>query len=162
VTIRPFNTYGPRQSARAVIPAIIKQILSGSQKIKIGALTPTRDFSFVSDTVEGFLCAINASEALGEVINLGSNFEISIGETIEIIAGVLGAEIELEQDAIRMRPEKSEVERLWADNSKAKDLLGWSPRYSGKDGFTKGILETVTWFKDSTKQNYYKPEIYNT
>ena len=120
--IRPFNTYGPRQSARAVIPTVITQIANNERKIKLGTLHPTRDFNFVEDTVSGFLAALESDQAVGQVINLGSNFEISIGDTVKKIADLMGAEIEILTDHQRLRPEKSEVERLWADNTKAKKL----------------------------------------
>lgn len=160
-TLRPFNTYGPRQSARAVIPTIITQIASGTRRIKLGAVHPTRDFNFVSDTVGGFIAALRAERAVGATINLGSNFEISIGETAKAIAEVMRADIEIITDEQRLRPLNSEVERLWADNSKARDLLGWSPKYAGLDGFRRGIAETAAWFSDHSHLANYKPDIYN-
>ncbi len=159
--LRPFNTYGPRQSARAVIPTIITQIASGNRRIKLGAVHPTRDFSYVADTVAGFMAALDSDRGIGEVINLGSNFEISISDTAHTIAEVMGAEIEILTDEQRLRPEKSEVERLWASNDKARDLLGWQPRYGGLDGFRRGLAETVAWFSDSSRMALYKPDIYN-
>lgn len=159
--IRPFNTYGPRQSARAVIPTIITQITNGKRKIKLGAVHPTRDFNYVADTVAGFLTALNSDRGVGEVINIGSNFEISIGETARAIAEVMGAEIEIITDGQRLRPEKSEVERLWASNDKARVLLGWQPQYGGLDGFRRGLAETVTWFNNPSNIASYKPDIYN-
>ena len=125
--IRPFNTYGPRQSARAVIPTIITQILNGENKIKLGSIHPTRDFTYVEDTVSGFLAALNTDEGIGEVINLGSGFEISIEDTVKTIAKLCEVEIEIISDDARLRPEKSEVDRLFADNTKAKKVLNWSP-----------------------------------
>ena len=124
VTVRPFNTYGPRQSARAVIPTIITQIANGERTIKLGALSPTRDFTYIQDTVSGFIAALVSNRGLGEVINIGSNFEISIGDTAQIIAEAIGVPIELISDKERLRPENSEVERLWADNAKSKELFG--------------------------------------
>ena len=159
--IRPFNTYGPRQSARAVIPTVITQIANGLLKVKLGALQPTRDFSYVNDTVEGFIAVAESEKSVGEVINIGSNFEISIGETVNLIAEVMGAEIEIESDQVRLRPEKSEVERLWADNSKAKDLTGWEPLYAGKDGMRRGLTETVEWFSNTENLKIYKADLYN-
>ncbi|SEH53551.1 NAD-dependent 4,6-dehydratase LegB [Magnetospirillum fulvum] len=159
--IRPFNTFGPRQSARAVIPTIITQIANGARKIKLGSLHPTRDFNYVADTVGGFLAALAAERGAGEVINLGSNYEISIGDTAKTIAEVMGAEIEIVTDDVRLRPEKSEVERLWACNAKAKDLLGWQPAFGGLDGFRRGLAETVSWFSDSENLKSYKADIYN-
>jgi len=159
--VRPFNTYGPRQSARAVIPTIITQIANGSRKIKLGALHPTRDFNYIKDTVRGFIAVAQSETAVGEVVNIGSNFEISIGETVDLIAEVMGAQIEIETDEIRLRPEKSEVERLWADNSKAKNLTGWEPLYAGKDGFKRGLAETVEWFTNPENLKRYKAAFYN-
>ena len=161
VIIRPFNTYGPRQSARAVIPTIITQIATGKNSIKIGALTPTRDFSYIQDTVAGFIAALKAENGLGEVVNIGSNFEISIGDTAQMIAECMGVPIEMISDEVRMRPESSEVERLWADNSKAKELFGWQPTHGGRDGFKRGLIETIDWFKQSDNLRLYKSEIYN-
>ena len=159
--LRPFNTYGPRQSARAVIPTIITQIAAGRRRIKLGAVHPTRDFNFVSDTVAGFIAALNAPRAVGEVINLGSNFEISIGDTARAIAEVMGVAIEIDTDDQRLRPENSEVERLWASNKKAHDLLGWQPAYGGRDGFLRGLTETVAWFREPANLAAYKADIYN-
>lgn len=159
--IRPFNTYGPRQSARAVIPTIITQIANGQRQIKLGAVSPTRDFNFVSDTVSGFIAALNSDRGIGEVINLGSNFEISIGDTARTIAEVMGTKIEIQTDEQRLRPEKSEVERLWASNEKAKKLLDWSPRYAGLDGFRRGLSETVSWFSEPANLASYKSHLYN-
>jgi dTDP-glucose 4,6-dehydratase len=122
VTIRPFNTYGPRQSARAVIPTIITQIAKGMRQIKLGAVSPTRDFNYVADTVAGFIAALKSERGLGEVINLGSNFEISIGDTALAIAEAMGTSIDIVTDEQRLRPEKSEVERLWASNTKARSV----------------------------------------
>ncbi len=159
--LRPFNTYGPRQSARAVIPTIITQIANGKKQIKLGALSPTRDFNYVSDTVAGFIAALKSEESVGEVINIGSDFEISIGDTAHTIAKVMGADIEIFSDEQRLRPEKSEVERLWASNEKAGELLGWHPKYGGLDGFHRGLQETVTWFTSSDNLRQYKADQYN-
>lgn len=159
--IRPFNTYGPRQSARAVIPTIITQIANGKRQIKLGAVSPTRDFNYVSDTVAGFIAALDSGRGIGEVINLGSNFEISIGDTARAIAEVMNAEIEIITDEQRLRPEKSEVERLWASNAKAHELLGWQPAYGGIDGFRRGLDETVAWFENPVNLAAYKSDIYN-
>ncbi|TDF93494.1 NAD-dependent 4,6-dehydratase LegB [Paenibacillus piri] len=159
--IRPFNTYGPRQSARAVIPTIITQIHAGQQSIQLGSLHPTRDFNYIEDTVGGFISVLKSERSIGEVINIGSNFEVSIGETVQYIADVMQASIEVKEDTVRLRPEKSEVERLWADNSKAKELLGWEPIYSGKTGFKQGLAHTVEWFTQSGQAVGYKAGIYN-
>lgn len=160
-TLRPFNTYGPRQSARAVIPTIITQIANGKRQIKLGAVHPTRDFNYVVDTVAGFIAALNSDEGIGQVINIGSNFEISIGDTARAIAEVMGTEIEIISDDQRRRPEKSEVERLWADNAKARKLLGWQPEYGSLSGFKRGLAETVDWFSEPAHLSRYKSEIYN-
>lgn len=161
VIARPFNTYGPRQSARAVIPTIITQIAAGRRQIKLGAVSPTRDFNFVDDTVGGFIAALNSDLGLGEVINFGSNFEISIGDTAQLIAEAMNAEIEIVTDEARLRPENSEVERLWADNTKASQLFGWQPSYGGREGFKRGLTETAQWFAHSGKLMGYKSDAYN-
>lgn len=159
--VRPFNTYGPRQSARAIIPTVITQIASGMRRIKLGALQPTRDFNFVLDTVRGFVAVAASEKCVGEVVNIGSNFEISIGDTARLIAEVMGADIAIETEEVRLRPEKSEVERLWADNSKARRLAGWEPAYAGPDGFKRGLAETIAWFTAPENLQRYKADIYN-
>ncbi|MBK9161507.1 MAG: SDR family oxidoreductase [Nitrosomonadales bacterium] len=160
-TIRPFNTYGPRQSARAIIPTVIAQIANGKRKIKLGALHPTRDFNFVMDTVRGFIAVAESDRSVGEVINIGSNFEISIGDTVQLIAEIMGGGIEIETEQARLRPEKSEVDRLWADNSKARELTGWEPAYGGREGFRRGLAETIAWFTQPENLRNYKADIYN-
>ena len=160
--IRPFNTYGPRQSGRAVIPTVITQIANGARKIQLGATHPTRDFNFISDTVAGFIAAMEApSNVHGHVINLASNFEISIGDTLMMIANLMGENIELIQDASRLRPQNSEVERLYGDNSKARELLGWTPKYGGLEGFTRGLRETIDWFSNNDNLKSYRHDMYN-
>lgn len=159
-TVRPFNTYGPRQSARAVIPTIITQIVNGQKEIKLGAISPTRDFSFVLDTVDGFIAALKSEKAHGEVINLGRNFEISIGDTAKLIAEIMNSEITIIRDAVRERPDRSEVERLWADNSKAGKLLSRHPKYSGRDGFKTGLQETIHWFQNPENFVRYRANTY--
>ena len=161
VIVRPFNTYGPRQSARAVIPTVISQLMTGQRYIKLGSITPTRDFTYVQDTVDGFIAALGAEQCLGEVVNLGSNFEISIEGTVKLIAEAMGVDVDILTDEIRMRPEHSEVERLWADNTKAKQLFNWEPSYAGHEGFKRGLAETINWFADPINQRGYKPNIYN-
>jgi dTDP-glucose 4,6-dehydratase len=161
VTIRPFNTYGPRQSARAVIPTIITQVAKGKTEIELGSTTPTRDFSYISDTVNGFVKALQSDNGVGEVINLGSNFEVSIGQIANLIAKSFNTEIEIVTKRERLRPDNSEVERLWADNSKAKQLFSWSPSYVQLQGLEKGIKETIDWFQNSSNLESYKSEIYN-
>jgi dTDP-glucose 4,6-dehydratase len=159
--IRPFNTYGPRQSARAIIPTIITQLANGRRTIRLGATSPTRDFNYVDDTVRGFIAVAESARSAGEVINVGSNFEISVGDTARLIAEVMGTEIEIETDAARLRPERSEVERLWADNAKAAALLGWRPEYTGADGFRRGLAKTVEWFAQPENLRSYKSDMYN-
>ena len=161
VTLRPFNTYGPRQSARAVIPTIIGQIADGARRLQLGSLTPTRDFNFVRDTVRGFVAAAEAPDCLGEVINVGSGFEVSIGELVDLIAEAMGVEVEVETDAQRLRPEKSEVERLLASNEKAANLLGWTPEYGSREGLVRGLRETAEWFRDPDNLSRYKTGLYN-
>jgi nucleoside-diphosphate-sugar epimerase len=159
--IRPFNTYGPRQSARAVIPTVITQIENGAEQIKLGALTPTRDFNFVSDTVRGFEAVAASDACVGEVVNVGSGFEVSIGDTAKAIAEVMGADIEIVCERERVRPAKSEVERLFAGNEKAKRLCGWEPEFGGLDGFKRGLALTAEWFADPDNLRRYKADIYN-
>ena len=161
VIARPFNTYGPRQSARAVIPTIIGQIASGARKLKLGAIHPTRDFNYVADTVSAFIAALESERGAGEVINFGSNYEISICDTVKLIADVMGVEVEIETEQVRLRPEKSEVERLWAANAKAKSMLDWSPSYAGRDGLRRGLAETASWFSDPVNLAVYKNDRYN-
>jgi len=161
VIARPFNTYGPRQSARAVIPTIITQIANGKKQIKLGAVSPTRDFNFVKDTVAGFIAALESDRGCGEVINFGSNFEISVGDTAKLIAEAMNTDIEILTDEVRLRPTHSEVERLWADNSKARELFDWTPKYADREGFKRGLAETAEWFADAENLRGYKAEIYN-
>lgn len=159
--LRPFNTYGPRQSARAVIPTIITQIASGRRLIKLGALHPTRDFSFVNDTVRGFIAAMQCDTNNGTVVNVGSGFEISIGDTARAIAELMGAKVDIECEAERLRPDNSEVERLFASIAKAEQMMGWVPKYGGLDGFKQGLIRTIEWFSDPTNLSRYKTDIYN-
>ena len=154
-TIRPFNTFGPRQSARAVIPTVISQILAGKSEIRLGSLTPTRDFNYVKDTVEAFIKVAESDKTVGEVINAGSNFEISIGDIVKKIIDITGKNVKIICDEERIRPEKSEVNRLLADNTKIKELTEWKQQYSLEDG----LKETVEWIKNN--MNYFKTDIYN-
>ena len=158
--LRPFNTYGPRQSTRAVIPTIITQLAAGSRELRLGALHPTRDFSFVADTVEGFIRMAACDAAVGEVVNVGSGFEISIGDTARAIAETMGVEVTIVSDDQRLRPEKSEVERLWADTSKAEALLDHRPAYGGLDGLRRGLRETIAWFTEPANLAAYTPHRY--
>jgi NAD dependent epimerase/dehydratase len=159
--LRPFNTYGPRQSARAVIPTVISQIAAGQREIHLGNVSPTRDFTFVGDTVRGFEAVAGCDGALGDVVNIGSSFEISIADTAQAIAKAMGKEIVIIEDGQRIRPEKSEVERLFANTQKAKTLLGWKPEYAGTDGFVRGLAKTAEWFTDPANLKHYKTHIYN-
>ena len=152
---RPFNTYGPRQSARAIIPTIITQILNGQKEIKLGNLSPTRDFNYVKDTVGGFLTIARCDETIGEATNICSNTEISMKETVDTIIDVIGCEVEIIKDEKRVRPNKSEVDRLYGDNSKIQRLTNWRPHYNLKEG----LKETINWFENNLE--YYKPELYN-
>jgi len=161
VIARPFNTYGPRQSARAIIPTVITQIANGAKKLKLGAITPTRDFSYVQDTVDAFSATLRSDKGLGEVVNFGSNFEISIADVVALIAEKMNVEIDIASDTERMRPVNSEVERLWADNSKVKALFGWSPKYAGRDGLARGLQETINWFLQPENLKHFKSDIFN-
>ena len=158
--LRPFNTYGPRQSARAVIPTIISQ-LANKSKVKLGSLSPTRDFSFVQDTANGFLAAAQSDAIVGQTINLGSGFEISIKETAETIAKLMNTKLELVDDEQRVRPENSEVERLHASIERAKALLSWQPELKGLAGFETGLKKTIEWFLNPKNLSRYKADRYN-
>jgi len=158
VTIaRPFNTYGPRQSARAVIPTIITQIANGVKEIKLGDVTPTRDFNYVEDTCRGFIALAQSDKTIGETINIGSNFEITVSDTLNLIKEIMNSDVKFITDEQRIRPTNSEVHRLWCDNSKIKELTGFKPKYSIKDGLTK----TIEWFKIKENLSKYKSDIYN-
>ena len=158
--VRPFNTYGPRQSARAVIPTIITQIAAGKKSIHLGSTEPTRDFSFVMDIVEGFLSASRTDGSDGEVVNLGSNFEIAVGDLVHEIAALMDSPVEIVTDELRVRPPLSEVERLWASNYKAAQLLRWRPAYAGLDGLRRGLASTIEWFIDPANRSAYRVDGY--
>jgi dTDP-glucose 4,6-dehydratase len=160
VVVRPFNTYGPRQSARAVIPTIITQLAAGLRRIRLGALAPQRDFNFVRDTVRGFIAAQNAPELIGEVVNVCSGYAASIGDTFHLIRGIMGVEAEVEEDAQRLRPAASEVDCLLGDSSKMRRLSGWAPRREGRDGLRQGLEETVAWFGRPGSLDRYRPAEY--
>jgi NAD dependent epimerase/dehydratase len=160
-TIRPFNTYGPRQSARAVIPTIITQIASGSTEVKLGAIHPTRDFNYVRDTVRGFVAVSECDAALGQVLNVGSNYEISVGDTARLISDLMGRDTVFTSDEQRLRPLGSEVERLWADNSRVRELTGWTPQFGGIEGLRYGLQQTIDWFSNPVNLAKYKANIYN-
>lgn len=153
-TIRPFNTYGPRQSARAVIPTIISQLLDGAGVVKLGSIHPTRDLNYVGNTAEGYIAAAESDKAIGETINLGSNREITIGDLAQLLIKLVGTDAVIESESQRIRPKASEVERLWADNTKAKELIGWEPRISLKDG----LQETIAWLREN--RHWYRTGIY--
>jgi len=155
--VRPFNTYGPRQSARAFIPTIISQIASNQVNLKLGDTRPTRDLNFVTDTCRGFLELAKESKSIGEVINIGSNFEISVGEVAKIIKKEMGSSIKIITDKSRIRPEKSEVMRLWCDNTKIHQLTGFKPDYN----IHTGLKKTISWFLQPENLSKYKADIYN-
>ncbi|OGH99708.1 MAG: NAD-dependent dehydratase [Candidatus Melainabacteria bacterium GWA2_34_9] len=155
--VRSFNTFGPRQSARAVIPTIITQIASGKKQIMLGDTRPTRDFNYVKDTCNGFIELAECNKAIGEIVNIGSNYEISVGDTLNIIKELMNSDIEFITDKQRLRPEKSEVNRLWCDNTKINTLTGFKPEYSLKDG----LKETIEWFIIPENLKKYKENIYN-
>jgi dTDP-glucose 4,6-dehydratase len=159
-TIRPFNTYGPRQSNRAVIPTIITQLLENSGKLKLGNLSATRDFNYIEDTIRGFRLALDADNIFGETINIGSGFELSIKELAKILCQITHRELDINYDEERVRPEKSEVNRLFACNKKAKELLKWSPEFGAGPGLKKGLEATVEWFSDPRNAKKYRSERY--
>jgi NAD dependent epimerase/dehydratase len=154
---RPFNTYGPRQSARAVIPTIIGQIASGMEEIRLGDVTPTRDFNYVADTCRGFLALAQSDAAIGRTVNIGSNYEISIGDTLNLIRELMDSKVAFVHDEVRVRPDKSEVFRLWCDNSRIRDLTGFEPGYD----LRRGLQETIDWFVKPENLAKYKLGIYN-
>lgn len=157
VIVRPFNTYGPRQSARAIIPTIIAQIANGKKEIQLGDLTPTRDFNYVKDTCRGFIELSKCDAAIGQEVNIASNFEISMRDTLELIAKIMKSDVKFIEDEQRLRPKNSEVFRLWGDNAKIKALTGFTPFYD----IEKGLQETVEWFLDKENLKKYKADIYN-
>ena len=159
--IRPFNTYGPRQSLRAVIPTIITQLATSKTTIKLGSLHPTRDFSFVKDIVNGFIAIAESDASIGEAINVGSGFEISIKELGETIGDLMGSKIKFNTEEIRLRPGKSEVERLLADNSKANQIINWVPKYAGKEGLKRGLKETIDWYSHPETLKKYRTDEFN-
>lgn len=161
VVVRPFNAYGPRQSARAVIPTIIEQLADGARTIKLGSLTPTRDFTYVDDTVAGFIAAARADAAIGKVVNIGTNFEIAIGDVAKLAAEIAGVDLEIRADTERVRPAASEVDRLWCDNARAASLLRWRPALGGREGFRRGLEQTFAWFADPANRAAYRPHIYS-
>ena len=155
---RPFNTFGPRQSARAVIPTIISQIANGTKEIKLGDVSPTRDFNYVTDTCRGFIELANCSDAIGKTVNIGSNYEISVGDTLNLIKDLMKSDVTFITEDQRLRPENSEVFRLWCDNSLIHQLTGFKPSFS----IENGLQETINWFLNPENLKKYKPDIYNT
>jgi dTDP-glucose 4,6-dehydratase len=153
--VRPFNTYGPRQSARAVIPAIISQIVAKKRSIRLGNLHPTRDFTYVDDTVQGFLEVAKSKRLLGEVTHVGTNWEISVGELARLIAGILNRKIEIVKERRRTRPKESEVQRLFCDSTKLRESTGWKPRHTLRDG----LLKTIHWIEKHL--SLYRVETYH-
>jgi len=160
VVVRPFNTYGPRQSARAIVPTIITQIAAGKRTVHLGSIHPTRDLSFVKDTVAGFLAIAEADAAVGEVINLGTGCEISICELAHLIAEIMEVDIGIQTADERIRPPASEVERLIADVTKARRIAGWAPQFAGRSGIRQGLTETIAWFRDPANLMAYDPTRY--
>lgn len=156
--VRPFNTYGPRQSARAFIPTVITQIASGAREIKVGDLRPSRDFNYVADTVAGFIAIAESQDTVGMELNIATGEDISMNDTLETIADIMGRKVDFVTDPARIRPEKSEVMRLQGDSRLLRKLTGWKPRYS----LRQGLEETVRWFLDPANLSLYKPHIYNT
>ena len=159
-TVRPFNTFGPRQSQRAFIPSVIVQMLSGAKSISLGSLSPTRDLTFVTDTAEGFLAVAEGTGGLGEVFNMGSAFEISMGEVVDMLSGIAGRNVTVTEDPARVRPENSEVERLWSDSSKIENAFGWKPAHAGRDGLYRGLEKTYAWFRDNSNGAGYDAKRY--
>lgn len=158
--LRPFNTFGPRQSMRAVIPTIIGQVINNNE-VNIGNIKPTRDFTFVTDIAEAFVRTLSAKKISGEIINVGSNFEVSIKEIIDFVATITNRKIIIKKKQERFRPKASEVNRLICSNKKAKKLLKWSPNYNGKEGFKKALIKTIDWFSKEENLKLYKTKIYN-
>ncbi len=154
---RPFNTYGPRQSARAIIPTIITQIANGIKEIKLGDLTPTRDFNFVKDTCAGFIAIAQNDSTIGKEVNIASNFEISMKDTLDLIKQIMNSNVKFITENQRVRPEKSEVFRLWGDNTLIKELTGFTPGYT----IQQGLIETCSWFSNPDNLKKYKATIYN-
>ena len=161
LVLRPFNTFGPRQSLRAAIPTIITQLVSNKDKIKLGSLTPKRDFTYVSDTVDGFISSIGNKKCFGQTINLGTGKDFSIGETVKNIENILQTKAEIVLDNKRIRPKKSEVNRLISSNLKAKKILNWSPKFKGSKGFEDGLKKTIEWFSNEGNLKLYKANLYN-
>lgn len=157
VTARPFNTYGPRQSARAIIPTIISQIASGKKEIQVGDIKPTRDFNYVEDTCDGFIALAKCDEAIGKTVNISSNFEVTVEDTFLLIKKLMNSDVQFIQDPARIRPKGSEVFRLWGDNTIIKNLTGFNPKFK----LETGLQKTIEWFKNPDNLKHYKTNIYN-
>lgn len=157
VIARPFNTYGPRQSARAIIPTIISQIATGKKEIEVGDITPTRDFNFVEDTCDGFIALAKCDKAIGKCVNIASNFEVSVEDTFNLIRKIMNSDVRFVQDKSRIRPKNSEVFRLWGDNSLIKNLTGFAPKHD----LESGLKKTIEWFQNPENLKNYKTHIYN-
>ena len=160
VTLRPFNTFGPRQSLRAVIPTLLAQVIDGAESISLGSTLPTRDFTYIDDTVSGFVAAMNSEGIDGQTINLGTGFEISIGDLVRLVEEVVGRRIEVNVDSERLRPAGSEVERLLSDNRKAQALLNWTPELSGLEGLKKGLILTMDWLRPLVEDGRFQAGTY--
>lgn len=160
LTVRPFNTYGPRQSQRAFIPSVIVQILSGARELSLGALSPTRDLTFVQDSAAGFRALVEGHGGEGEVFNMGSGFEISMAEVVDMLSEVSGRVLTVREDLQRVRPVNSEVERLWSDSRKIAESFQWKPDHGGKEGLFSGLEKTFTWFRDNHQSSGYDPTRY--
>ena len=158
--LRPFNTFGPRQSLRAIIPTIITQLIK-NKVLKLGSLYPTRDLTFVEDTADAFVSTLNKKKDIGEIINIGSGFEISVKDLVSQISRIMGVKIDIQKKKERIRPKRSEVDRLYANTKKAKKILNWTPKYSKKKGFEKGLKKTIEWFSKAENLNHYKTDIFN-
>ena len=152
---RPFNTYGPRQSLRAVLPSIMLQALSSQPTLRLGGLSPTRDFNFVADTVSGLIAVLDSEQAVGQVINIGSGYEISIADCVRLISEITGKVLDVELEQTRVRPENSEVERLVCDSAKANSILGWQPKVAGRQGIKAGLTQSLQWFADPENRKHY-------
>lgn len=160
LVLRPFNTFGPRQSSRAIIPTIISQLAHGATELRLGNCNTTRDFTFIEDTVDGFLAAYRSKLKGAEVINLGTGYEIEVSRLAEIISDEMRVASKIVVEATRLRPSGSEVDRLCSDNSKAKVLLDWNPRYVGENGLRRGLAKTISWFNEKKNLEEYDPKTY--
>lgn len=158
--LRPFNTFGPRQSARAIIPTIISQLINDKLIIELGNTSSTRDFNYIEDTINGFIKCLNSNNAIGETINIGSGHECKILDLVKLIAYIFNKKIKIKSINHRLRPKNSEVDRLIASNVKAKKILNWSPKYTGKKGLERGLIKTIEWFKDKENLSFYKNDEY--